>query len=101
MKYVLLGSLNAETMTRQENRTTTARAKLRELGIKLESVYYTQGAVDFVDIVDAPNAEAMLAFSVWYGKQGFGRIQSLPAFDERTMVKSLQKAGMRGRKAKR
>jgi uncharacterized protein with GYD domain len=101
MKYVLLGSLNAETMTRQENRTMTARKKLKELGIKLESVHYTQGPVDFVDVVDAPNAEAMLAFSVWYGQQGFGRIQSLPAFDERTMVKSLQKAGLRGRKTKR
>ena len=31
MKYVLLGSLNAATMTRQEKRTTTARAKLKEL----------------------------------------------------------------------
>lgn len=101
MKYVLLGSLNAETMSRQENRTTTARVKLRELGIKLESVHYTQGAYDFVDVVDAPNPEAMLAFSVWYGRQGFGRIQSLPAFDERTMVKSLQQAGIRGRKTKR
>lgn len=101
MKYVLLGSLNAETMSRQENRTTTARAKLKELGIKLESVYYTQGPYDFVDVVDAPTPEAMLAFSVWYGQQGFGRIQSLPAFDERTMVKSLQQAGIRGRKTKR
>lgn len=101
MKYILLGSLNAEMMTRQEKRTTSARSKMRELGIKLESVHYTQGPYDFVDVVEAPNAEAMLAFSVWYGQQGFGRIQSMPAFDERTMVKSLTKAGMRGRKAKR
>jgi len=98
MKYVLLGSLNADTMARQENRTTTARAKLKELGIKLESVHYTQGKYDFIDVVDAPSAEAMLAFSVWYGKQGFGRIQSLPAFDERTMVKSLTLSGVRGKK---
>jgi uncharacterized protein with GYD domain len=98
MKYVLLGALSAGSMERQTARTTTARAKLKELGIKLESVYYTQGAFDFVDIVEAPNAEAMLAFSVWYGQQGFGKVISCPAFDERTMVKALARGGMRKKK---
>ncbi len=101
MKYVLLGKLNAATMTRQEKRTTTARAKLKQLGIKLDSVYYTQGAYDFVDVVDAPSAEAMLAFSVWYGAQGYGSITSCPAFDERSMVKALKSAGLRGQPRKR
>lgn len=98
MKYVLLGTLNAETMMKQEKRTTNARAKLKELGIRLESVHYTQGTFDFVDIIEAPNPEAVLAFSVWYGQQGYGRIQSMPAFDERAMVKSLKSAGLRGRR---
>jgi uncharacterized protein with GYD domain len=98
MKYVLLGSLNAATMTKQVKRTTTARAKLNQLGIKLESVYYTQGAYDFVEVVSAPSAEAMLAFSVWYGAQGYGHIVSCPAFDERSMVTALKSAGLRGRK---
>jgi uncharacterized protein with GYD domain len=100
MKYVLLGTLSPDSLTKQEKRTSNARAKLKELGIKLESVYYTQGHYDFVDVVDAPNAEALLAFSVWYGQQGFGRLQSLPAFDERSMVRSLKSGGMRGKKKK-
>ncbi|MGQ0664865.1 MAG: GYD domain-containing protein [Pseudomonadota bacterium] len=98
MKYVLLGNLSADFLTRQLKRTITARAKLRELGIKVESVHYTQGPFDFVDVVEAPDAEAMLAFSVWYADQGYGRLQSLPAFDERAMVKALTRAGLRGRK---
>ena len=98
MKYVLLGSLNADTMTGQEKRTTTARAKMKQLGIRPESVYYTQGQYDFVDVVEAPSADAMLAFSVWYAQQGFGKMQSLPAFDERAMVKSLALSGVRGKK---
>ena len=98
MKYVLLGSLNADTMTKQEKRTTTARAKMKELGIRLDSVYYTQGPVDFVDVVDAPSAETMLAFSVWYAQQGFGKIQALPACDERSMGKSRSLSGVRGKK---
>lgn len=97
MKYVLLGSLSADWSKKQSKRTGSARAKLKALGIKLESVYYTQGAYDFVDVVDAPDAQAMLAFSVWYAQQGYGRLQSLPAFDERTMVSALKKAGARGK----
>ena len=100
MKYILLGVLGAGSMAKQEWRTTTARAKLKELGIKLESVYYTQGPYDFVDVVDAPSAEAILAFSVWYGYEGNGKIISCPAFDERTMVKALSRGGVRGAKKK-
>jgi uncharacterized protein with GYD domain len=91
MKYVLLGNLGAEWATRHGERVERAKAKLAELGIKLESVYYTQGDVDFVDIVDAPGPEAMLAFSVWYASQGYGRFRSLPAFDDAAMRTALKK----------
>ena len=67
-------------------------AKLDALGIKIESLHYTQGPYDFVDVVDVPNAEAMLAFSVWYSAQGLGRIQSMPAFDAKTFEGALKKA---------
>jgi uncharacterized protein with GYD domain len=97
MKYVLLGTLGADSLDKQKRRATTARAKLRELGMKLESVHYTQGPYDFVDVVNAPSAEAMLAFSVWYSQQGFGKIVSLPAFDERVFVSALTKGGLRGK----
>jgi uncharacterized protein with GYD domain len=98
MKYVMLGTLGAESLQKQTARATTARAKLKELGMKLESVYYTQGAYDFVDVVDAPSADAMLAFSVWYSQNGYGKIQSLPAFDERGFVRALSRGGLRGKK---
>lgn len=91
MKYVILGSLSDKWATKQSQRTRSAKAKLKSLGIKLESVYYTQGFYDFVDVLDAPDPEAMLAFSVWYANQGYGRIQSLPAFDEKAMVGALKK----------
>lgn len=97
MKYVMLGVLGKDSLQKQKNRTTTARAKLKSLGMKLESVHYTQGPFDFVDVVEAPAAEAMLAFSVWYSEQGYGKIVSLPAFDERTFVKALAQGGLRGK----
>jgi len=72
MKYVLLGNLSPEWASKQPERIGKAKAKLDKLGIKIESIHYTQGYYDFVDIVDAPNQEAMLAFSVWYATQGLG-----------------------------
>jgi uncharacterized protein with GYD domain len=92
MKYVLLGTLGPERASKQTERIAKARAKLEKLAIKLESIHYTQGYYDFVDIVDAPNPEAMLAFSVWYATQGLGRIQSMPAFDTKSFESAVRQA---------
>jgi len=81
MKYVLLGTLNADWAGKHADRIAKARGKAEALRIKLESIHYTQGRYDFVDIVDAPNPEAAVAFSLWYAAQGFGRIETMPAFD--------------------
>src|SRR6266496_2364910 len=92
MKYVLLGNLSPEWARKQTERVGKAKAKLDTLGIKVESIHYTQGAYDFVDIVDAPTAEAMLAFSIWYATQGLGRIQTLPAFNARNFETAIKDA---------
>jgi uncharacterized protein with GYD domain len=92
MKYVLLGTLAPEWASKQTDRISKVRAKLDKLGIKLESIYYTQGYYDFVDIVDVPNPETMLAFSVWYATQGLGRIQSMPAFDTKSFETAVRQA---------
>lgn len=92
MKYVLLGTLGADWIKQHGKRVETARSKLEQLGIKLEAVYYTQGKYDFVDIVDTPEPEALLTFSVWYAGQGYGHIQSMPAFDPATMDKAVTAA---------
>ena len=93
MKYVILGTLSADWATRQAERVESAKAKLTELGITLESFYYTQGPYDFVDVVDAPDSESILAFSVWYAGKGYGRISTMPAFDDATMNAVVQRAG--------
>lgn len=91
MKYVLLGSLTPDSISRGD-RVARAKAKLDELGITVECIYYTQGEFDFVDVMEAPSAEAMLAFSVWYVKQGFGRFRTMPAFDEAAMAQAIAQA---------
>jgi uncharacterized protein with GYD domain len=92
MKYVLLGSLSPEWANKQSERVGKARAKLDRLGIKIESIHYTQGYYDFVDIVDAAKPEAVLAFSIWYASQGLGRIQSMPAFEAKTFETAIKDA---------
>ena len=91
MKYVLLGTLNADWAARQSERTEAARAKASELGVSIETVYYTHGAYDFVDVVDTKHPEAVLAFSLWYAKQGYGRIIAMPAYDEAVMEAALRR----------
>jgi uncharacterized protein with GYD domain len=95
MKYVLLGTLSPEWAAKQTERIGKASAKLEKLGIRVESIHYTQGQFDFVDLVDAPNAEAVLTFSVWYAAQGLGRVQSLPAFDPKTFEAAVKLAKTR------
>jgi uncharacterized protein with GYD domain len=92
MKYVLLGNLSPEWAHKHSDRVGKAKAKLDKLGIKIESIHYTQGHYDFVDIVDAPKPEALLAFSVWYSTQGLGRIQSMPAFEAKAFEAAIKDA---------
>lgn len=92
MKYVLLGTLSGDWAKKHPKRVESAKAKLKELGITLEAVYYTQGQFDFVDVVETPDPEALLSFSVWYATQGYGRIQSMPAFDPDSLARAADKA---------
>ncbi len=90
MRYVLLGTLNPEWVGRGE-RIERAKAKLAELGITLKSVLYTQGRYDFVDVVEAKDAQDVLAFSAWYGMQAFGSISSMPAFTPEEFEAALRR----------
>jgi uncharacterized protein with GYD domain len=92
MKYVLLGNLSPEWAGKQSDRIGKAKKKLDQLGIKIESIHYTQGHYDFIDVVDAPKPEALLAFSVWYSTQGLGRIQSMPAFEAKEFEAAIKHA---------
>ena len=91
MKYILLGSIDSKWLNKQSERYTKSSKKLKQLGIKLENVYYTQGQYDFVDVINAPGPESVLTFSIWYANKGYGRIQSLPAFGDKVMKKAQSK----------
>jgi uncharacterized protein with GYD domain len=88
MKYVFMGSLAPDWIGRQTERVGKVRAKAGELGIDIESLFYLQGEYDFIAIAEASDNYVILGFSLWYAKQGFGRITTMPAFDEETMERA-------------
>lgn len=91
MKYILLGTLSPEWMGRQRERVKAVKSKAAELGISLDAVYYTQGQYDFVALIRASDPYVALAFTIWYAKQGYGRIATMPAFDEASMETAVEK----------
>lgn len=92
MKYVFLGTLNPEWIGAQKERVDNSKAMASKLGVTFDAIYYVQGYYDFLDIVEASDASGVLAFSAWYAKQGYGRITTLPLFDEAAMEAAVAKA---------
>ena len=52
---------------------------------------YPEGQYDFVEIIDAPGPETVLGITIWYNKKGFGTMQSLPAFGDKTIQEIIKK----------
>ncbi len=88
MKYIFMGTMGPDWIGRQRERVGKVRAKADELGIEIEALYYLQGDYDFIVIVEASDPYVVLGFSLWYAKQWFGRVVTLPAFDEATMERA-------------
>ena len=81
--YVVLVSFTDQGI--RKVRQTTKRAKAgtaaaEKLGIKVKDRYWTMGAYDFVIVVDAPNDEAVTAWTLGTGSLGNVRTQTLRAF---------------------
>ena len=55
-----------------------------------EAINFTQGIYDFIDVVEASDTFVVLGFNIWNTKQGYGKITTMPAFDEAAMEKAVQ-----------
>ncbi len=90
MKYIFMGTIAPEWIGRQKERLQSCKVKADELGMSFEAIYYTQGIYDFVDVVEASDTNIVLGFSLWHAKQGYGKITTMPAFDEAAMEKAVE-----------
>lgn len=90
MNWTDQGVKNAKDTTQ---RAGQAREAFRQLGVELESVYWTIGAYDIVGVLSAPDAESVTAALLRLAGGGNVRSTTLQAFDEREMGSILSKIG--------
>lgn len=64
--------------------------EIRAMGIKILSQFATLGPFDFVNIVEAPNNEAISKLSIELTSRGTIQITTLPAIDIDTFVETLK-----------
>lgn len=90
MKYVIIGKIGPHWGDDPKGRVEAVHEKLDALNIRLETVFYTQGAYDFMEVVEAA-PDAMLALSLWYKTKGYGELISMPAFTMETVTAAMKK----------
>jgi uncharacterized protein with GYD domain len=80
--YVLLSTLTSEgrkTIKERPERIKEVNKEIEAFGAKVLLQYSVLGRYDFVNIVEAPNNEAITRVSIELGSRGTVQITSLPA----------------------
>lgn len=80
----------AKDTVKRQQQTDAAFAKM---GVKLETVLWTQGRYDLVAILEAPDDETVAASMLTLGGSGNVRSETLRAFSAEEMQGVLQRLG--------
>lgn len=96
-KFLVQGSYTAEGAKGLVKEGGTARKaaiqkSLEGLGGKLDSMYYTFGADDFVVICEIPDTNSGLALSLAVNASGAARVSTTPLLSVEDMDAACQKA---------
>src|SRR5256885_81634 len=81
--YIMLTSLTAQgvqTLKANPDRLREVNRDVEELGAKVVHQWATLGPFDFVNVVEAPDAETIARVSVALGARGSAKMQTLTAF---------------------
>ena len=92
-RYILLSKLTEDgrkTLKPRPGRIKEVNAELEAFGVKVLEQYAVLGPYDFVNIVEAPNNEAVFNMSVELGSRGTIEITSMPAITIDQLIKSLK-----------
>ena len=73
------------------DRSEQARQAIQQMGGRMSTIYWTQGAYDVVAIADFPDEETATAFLLSLGKLGNLRSETLRAFSAEEMRRILAK----------
>jgi len=91
--YVILSTLTDDgrkTIKEHPERILEVNKELEKMGIKVREQYAVLGPYDFVNIVEAPNNEAVLKMSVELGSRGSVQLLTLPAIPVKDLIKKLE-----------
>ncbi len=92
--YILLSTLTAEgrkTIKERPERIKEVNKEIEAFGAKVLTQYAVMGPYDFVNVVEAPNNEAIVRVSVELGSRGTVEIMSLTAIPIDDFIASIKK----------
>lgn len=92
-KYVLLSKLTEagrKTLKTKPERIMEVNKELEAYGVKVLEQYAVLGPFDFINLVEAPNNEAIFKVSVELGSRGTVEITSMPAIKLNELIKTLK-----------
>lgn len=92
--YILLSTLTAEgrkTIKENPERILEVNKEIEIFGAKVISQYAVLGPYDFVNVVEAPNNEAITRVSLELGSRGTVKIMSLPAIPIENIIDMAKK----------
>jgi len=92
-KYILLSTLTEDgrkTIKERPERIKEVNKEIEAYGVKVLEQYAVLGPYDFVNIVDAPDNEAIFKMSVDLGSRGTVKIMSMPATTIDDLIKTLK-----------
>ena len=90
--YIMLTSLTAQgvqTLNANPDRLREVNRDVEELGAKVVHQWATLGPFDFVNVVEAPDAETIARVSVALGARGSAKLQTLTAFSVDEFLRSF------------
>jgi uncharacterized protein with GYD domain len=93
-KFVMLTTLTDEgrkTITENPGRIKEVNKEVEAMGAKILAQYAVLGPYDFVNIVEAPNNEAVSKVAIALGSRGTLQTMTLAAMDMDAFIGSLKK----------
>ncbi len=92
--YVMLTTLTDEgrkTVKENPGRIKEVNKEVEGMGVKLVSQYAVLGQYDFVNIIEAPNNEAVVKVAIELGARGTLQTTTLVAMTLDQFIKSIKK----------
>jgi uncharacterized protein with GYD domain len=90
--FILLSTLTPEgvqTVKNNPSRIREVNREIEQLGAEVKAQWATLGQFDFVNVIDAPDEQAMARISLELGSRGTAKYESLPAIPVDDFISSL------------